>query len=792
MTSRDGNAGLDDASGSWLERAVFGHRSIVVTACLAATLFFVVQAAHVRLNARYESTIPSSHPYAINLRLHQRDVGAVANTVRIAVETTQGSIYDAAYLATLRDINDEVFLLPGVDRPFMRSLWTPNTRWTAVTDEGLEGGPVMPKHYDGSPAQQRLLEANLARSSEVGRLVATDFKSTAIHVPIVSGSARSGVDYAELSRQLETLRVKYEEGDTRIHIVGFAKLAGDLITGMNEVLRYFAISAVIAVALLYAYTRCARSTALVVSMSAVAVVWQLGALYTLGYELDAYSMLVPFLVFAIGVSHGAQKMNGVMQDVARGAHRYVAARRTFRRLFFAGFAALVADAVGFLVLLVIDIQTIRYLAIAASLGVTALIATNLVLLPVLLSYTGVSTAAAERARRIDASAGGAFHGISVLFSPFAQRPGATIACAVATVVALGGLLVATKLEIGDLDPGAPELRADSRYNRDLAYMNARYSAASDVFVVMVKTPDQQCASYPALMRIDALEWQLRQLPFVESTASLALLNRRMLLGLSEANPKWYDLVEDQGMLNTVTASAPREAFNETCGLSTLDVYLTDHKADTLARLVDHIDRFAAANDTVDVRFLMAAGNAGVEAVTNIVVRQAWRNMLLLVYAAVALLVLAVFRSWRVVIVAVAPLMLTSIVAEALMAVLGVGIKVATLPVIVLGVGIGVDYAFYILAVMLAHMREGAPLAHAYEKTMRFTGKVVLLTGTTLAIGVATWVASEIKFQADMGVLLAFMVLVNMLGALTLLPALSYFMLQRRDLTRVRAATSGQG
>ena len=142
----------------------------------------------------------------------------------------------------------------------------------------------------------------------------------------------------------------------------------------------------IAIAIIYLYTRCVRSTALVVACSVVAVVWQLGLVAFLGFELDPFSILVPFLIFAIGVSHGAQKMNGIMQDIGRGTHRLVAARYTFRRLFLAGMTALLADAVGFAVLMVIDIPVIKDLALTASLGVAVLIFTNLILLPVLLSY----------------------------------------------------------------------------------------------------------------------------------------------------------------------------------------------------------------------------------------------------------------------------------------------------------------------------------------------------------------------------------------------------------------------
>jgi predicted RND superfamily exporter protein len=176
---------------------------------------------------------------------------------------------------------------------------------------------------------------------------------------------------------------------------------------------------------------------------------------------------------------------------------------------------------------------------------------------------------------------------------------------------------------------------------------------------------------------------------------------------------------------------------------------------------------------------MAAGSAGIEAATNIVVKQAWRIMLYLVYGVVALLCFVTFRSWKAVLVAMLPLVVTSMLAEALMVGLGMGVKVATLPVIALGVGIGVDYALYILSVTLTRMREGLPLTEAYYRALLFTGKVVMLTGFTLAIAVATWVFSPIKFQADMGLLLAFMFLWNMVGALILLPALAYFMMGGR-------------
>ena len=210
------------------------------------------------------------------------------------------------------------------------------------------------------------------------------------------------------------------------------------------------------------------------------------------------------------------------------------------------------------------------------------------------------------------------------------------------------------------------------------------------------------------------------------------------------------------------------------------IYLADHKAETLTRVVDTLEQFNEDWPSMHIEFLGAAGSAGFEAATNIVVKKANREMLFYVYGAVTLLCLLTFRSIPGVICAVVPLMLTSILCEALMVFLGIGVKVATLPVIALGVGIGVDYALYVLTVILAKTREGTDLRTAYYETLNFTGRVVALIGVTLAAGVVTWVMSPIKFQADMGILLTFMFLWNMVGALILMPALAVFLIKPKD------------
>ncbi|MBD9634661.1 efflux RND transporter permease subunit [Pseudomonas sp. PDM19] len=786
---------FDHASGSRLERLIFNNRLLVVLLCVLVSGLLGWQTRGLTLNAAFEKTIPHNQQYIRNFLANRDELKGLGNAVRVVVENRKGDIFDPAYLQVLKHINDDLFLTPGVDRANVKSLWMPVVRWNEVTEEGFAGGPVMPDNYSGSPANIEQLRQNIGRAQLLGNLIGSDYRSSMVFVPLLDRDAESGkaIDYWELSKRLEAIRAKYAgaqgSADIQVHIVGFSKVVGDLLDGLSQMILYFAVAAAIAAAIIFAWTRCLRSTLLVLGCSCAAVLWQLGLIALLGYELDPYSILVPFLVFAIGVSHGAQKMNGIMQDIGRGTHRLVAARYTFRRLFLAGLTALAADAVGFAVLMLIDIPVIKDLAITASIGVALLVFTNLILLPVMLSYTGVSPHAAARSLRAEQREIG---GVWTLLERLTERRWATLLLAGAAVLAAGGFAVSTHLKIGDLDAGASELRPHSRYNLDNAYITGKYTLSSDQFAVIVKTPAEGCLDYRTLIEVDRLGWTLQQVPGVQSTVSLADAVRKITAGSYEGSNKWLTLSPNQDVLNYAARTASTtnpELFNTECSIMPVVAYLADHKADTLERVVDAASRFADEHSTPERQFLLAAGTAGIEAATNIVVEKANFSMLLYVYAAVVVLCFITFRSWRAVIVAVVPLVITSVLCEALMVLLGIGVKVATLPVIALGVGIGVDYALYLLSIQLASQRNGASLAEAYREALRFTGKVVALVGVTLAAGVVTWAWSPIKFQADMGILLTFMFVWNMLGALVLIPALSHFLLRGRGEPGRRVAAS---
>lgn len=766
-----------------IERVLFHKRLPVLLLFVLMTLWLGFQAVQIRPDASFVKMIPTQHPYVENYLRYRDDLSGLGNSLRVVVEAKQGDIFSAEYQNTLKQVTDEAFFISGVDRSALKSIWTPNVRWTEVTEEGFVGGPVIPPEYDGSADSLAQIRTNILRSGQVGILVANDFKSAIIQMPLFDKDPETGekLNYQAFSEKVETLiRQKYESDQIGIRITGFAKIVGDLIEGAKSVALFFAIAIGVTLVLLYLYSGSITGTLIPLTCSLVAVIWQMGILKALGYGLDPYSMLVPFLVFAIGVSHGVQVVNTVRLEQAEGADSWLAARRAFRAIYIPGLTALLSDGLGFVTLMVIEIQVIQDLAVAASIGVAVIILTNLLLLPLLMSYVGVGQKAIGKMRASQDKPTSLWMPLTVF-----ARPSGAIIAVVFALVALGlGLYGSQNLKIGDLDKGAPELRADSRYNLDNAFVTANYSTSSDIFVVMATTPEEQCTRFETLSMVDRFQHYLTNVPGVQNSVSLVDVSKRVTSGLNEGNLKWRSVSRNQFVINASLSYVPSGFMNGSCSLLPVIIFLDDHKAETLQGVSSAVARFAAEHNSESLAFEMAAGNSGFEAATNEVIATAQYEMLAWVYGVVSILCLLTFRSIKTIICIIAPLALTSVLCQALMAHLGIGVKVATLPVIALGVGIGVDYGIYIYSRLSTYLVQGKSLPDAYLATLKTTGSSVAFTGLTLAIGVVLWVMSPIKFQADMGILLTFMFLWNMLGALILLPALAC-LLHKRETVQAR-------
>jgi predicted RND superfamily exporter protein len=788
-----------------LERLLFSARPFVLAVLAILTLVFAYGLTQIKLDSSIEKYIPLQHQFIKNYLVHKDELGSGLSNIKLSVETKSGDIFTKEYMATLQRINDEIFFIKGIDRSAMKSLWTPNVRWTEVTEEGFQGGPVIPATYDGSKESINELRQNVLKSGQVGRLVANNFSSTIIDIPLVDIDPDTGekLDYQKFSHELEVkVRDAFSDDDITVYMTGTPKKLADLLDGVASIGVFFIAAMIFTAILLYLYSRCIRGTLIPIIASLIAVVWQLGALALMGFTIDLYSVLVPFLIFAIGISHGVQIISGIATESGKGANKLMASRLAFRGLYVPGMLALLSDGLGFLTLLFIEIGVIQELAIAASVGVAMIIVTNLVLMPLVMSYVGISQSGINHAAKNEKAEPKLWKMLAKIANPKV----APFPIIIAIVLAVGGIYKSQSLKIGDLEPGAPELRQDSRYNLDNAYMVANYSTSSDVFLVMVETAKEQCNNYKVMDAIDRFMWYMENVPGVQSTVSMVTVSKLVTKGMNEGNLKWSALSRNQTILNTSIQRAPASLLNSDCSMAPVIVYLNDHKAETLEQAVAAVKVFkeqyddnvnekyftmsgedvqqaisSGEIDSVPIRFQLASGNAGIEAATNEVIGEAQNTMLIFVYVVVFILCFATFRSIRAVACILIPLALTSILCQALMAYLGIGVKVATLPVIALGVGIGVDYGIYIYNRLEVMLIAGKTLQEAFFETLRSTGRAVSFTGITLAIGVGTWIFSPIKFQADMGILLTFMFLLNMLGALILLPALATFILKPQQI-----------
>jgi predicted RND superfamily exporter protein len=684
-----------------------------------------------------------------------------ANRVAIAIVQKDGDIYNKEFMAKLKGLTDEVFLLNGVDRPSVKSLFTPNTRFIEVIEEGFAGGNVIPATFQGTDADLAKVRENVNKSTEVGRSVASDFTGALVSASLLEIDPQTGqrLNYFEVASKLEALRAKYQSDRHGVHIIGFAKAIGDIRDGARGVITFFGVAFAITLALMLWFVKDLKLTLVALVVAMMPVLWLLGTLPILGFGIDPLSILVPFLIFSIGVSHAVQMTKTWEREVVSGVDSLTAAKRSFAKLFIPGTLALLTNVLGFAVIMLIPIDIVRELGITASLGVAWMIVTNKMLLPILLSHITMSRSALQKEAfqegRVERFWRAAASGV--------QRGRATVIVAIAGAILALGLVQAHNLKVGDYGIGVPELRPDSRYNLDNKVIVEKFRIGVNTLGVVAQTRNVPgaCTNYDVMTVIERFDWYMQNVPGTQSTTSLPGLARGVNANYNEGNLKWRQLPRDpQVMAQAVTPiDTSTGLLNPDCSAMQVLINTTDQQGETIARLVAEVKKFAASANSDKLEFKLATGNMGVTAATNEAVDKARWEMNFAIFGALLVMCMLTFRSLRATLCILIPLAIVSVLCEALMPALGIGLKVSTLPVIALGVGVGVDYGIYL-----------------YE-ALTERGTAMVFTAVTMTIGVGTWAMSALKFQADMGILLAFMFFLNMLGALFLLPALAAFLLK---------------
>ena len=805
---------------------LINNRYGIVALFVLITIGMAYAMSNLRIETGFKKQLPLKHEYMQTFLQYEKEFGG-ANRVLVALVARDGNMFTPEYFEAFETITDQVFFIPGVDRASVRSIFTPNVRFVEIVEDGFAGGNVIPADYAPSPAMFEQVRSNIVKSGEVGRLVSSDFSGAMVWANLMEENPQTGekLDYRQVAAQLESIRTQFEGENFTVHIIGFAKIVGDISDGAQAVGWFFLVALILTAILLYVYSRSVWLTVLPLTCSLIAVIWQMGTLSLLGYSLDPMNILTPFLVFAIGVSHGVQKISAWRVEKEFGGHtpdHWVrsgvtdideiprrspmhGSRETIKKLLAPGIIALVSDTIGFLTILFINIRIIQELAITASIGVAVIILTNLLLLPVLLSWVQLKNPRKFRNQMLRNAARKS--PVFEFLADFTEPKRAAQTIAISFLVFVAGAWLAQDMKIGDSEVGVPELRPEARYNLDAVLISERFALGVDLLTVVAETVPNACTeNYNVVEAMDRFAWNLTNVPGVQKVITLPMVAKIVNSGWNEGNIKWRILPRDNYVLRQALSSIDTDTglLNSDCSAMPIMIFTTDHRAETIARIVKKVkelrDEFNIGDLTLklenevledmansdeispeSLRFRLATGNVGVMAATNEDIAAAEKPMLALVFASIIILCMVTYRTVLGTLCIVLPLVVVSTLAEALMAVYGIGLKVNTLPVVALGVGIGVDYGIYIYNRLDILLKEGFDLREAYYRTLRLTGKAVIFTGLTLGIGVGTWAFSSLQFQADMGILLSFIFLANMVAAIVILPALvRWLMMRNRD------------
>lgn len=816
-----------------IEKLVFGNRPILLVVFALITIGFAIAASQLRIDAGFRKQLPLQHEYMKTFVEYEAEFGG-ANRIFVALVDQSGDMFNKNFFTALEAATEMVKAIPEVDNARVRSLFTPNTRFVEIVEGGFAGGNVIPANFsttapgfDPTAEDFELIRTNIVKAGIVGRLVAKDFSGAMVQAELIPETAAPGgkLDYQAIGGRLEAIRSALEKDGITVHIIGFSKVVDDIADGARSVVAFFGVAVFLTWVLLYIYSSSFKLATLTVLTALISVIWMLGALHLMGFGLDPMNMLTPFLIFAISVSHGEQMINrfrgqiffggleeGTPEELEkrRGVSPEKAAPRALSLLMIPGMVALLSSCVGFGTILLIPVDMIFELAVTATIGVFLCIFTNMMMLPVLLSYTKLSNI--ERKRRYRLRQITAFDHIWAALS----RLGAPAIAAV--VLIIGGTTYyfahrhAQKMMIGDAQEGVAELHPDARYNQDARLITERFSLSTDIINIIAEVGPFACSeSYQAMETIDRFAWHMQNVPGVQQVITLSQVARVVTAGYNEGSPKWRALPRNTDVMRQSLQGVETDSGlidSPECKAMPIIVFTEDHRAETISRVVDAVKAFREANGVYDVNFRvkrdqaiaeamargeeyrtdavnlrLATGSVGVAAAVNETVSERERPILYMLYGAVFTMCVVSFRSLLAALCVVLPLFLVTALGEALMVELGIGLKINTLTVVALGVGMGVDYAIYIFSRMRELLGQGKGLIQAYFEALKTTGIAIFYTALTLAIGVGTWIWSALKFQADMGLMLTFMFIVNMIAAIVFLPALCRWLLRPTEKDR---------
>lgn len=752
---------------------VLKHRVAVVSAILGLTCLMGYLAAQIEVKTVFSDLLPRNHPYvAVNNQFKQTFGGS--NMVSIMLEVEQGDVFNMTVLKKVQQVTQALQKVEGVDTYQIASLASKKMKEVRASTEGIESRPLM---WPGLPKNAEeiatLREAVLNNPLVYGPYVSIDMRATLITADFIDGE----VDYLKAYKQIEEIAEQAKGDGVLVRVVGEPILYGLVNHYLGETLRIFMVTVGALVLLLLLITRTWHGTILPLVTGLVSAIWALGAAKLMHFHLDPLVIVVAFLITAQAISNSVQLVSRFDDEVANGAtSAAAAARASLLNLFKPGMLAIVADAGCVLVVALTPIPMLEKISYIGTVWILSIMLSAMVLTPVLLSWCGV--------RRRYA------HPINVY--PLLQKVLGLCATIVtsrlrfavvagAAVLFVVSGLYAFKLKVGDANPGSPILWPDSTYNQDATAINHKFQGSDRMFVVVAGKKEGALKEPAVLEGMERFQKYMEAQPEVGGSISLADILPAVKRVVREGNPRYQELggnADENGELVYMFVSgadpgdmdrfADPQAKN---GAVTL--FFRDHQGETIRTAIARVKEYVANNHLDDAEFLLAGGLVGVLAAVNEVILAGQIESIAFALLVLVICCMITYRSTVAGMFFMVPVLLSNTLTFSYMAWKGIGMNINTLPVVALGIGLGVDYSFYIVDGIREELHHHKDVGRAIIKSIGTSGKGVLITALTLVTSVVLWSFSSLRLQADMGVLIAIWLFISAASALFLMPAMVY-------------------
>ncbi|WP_321393641.1 efflux RND transporter permease subunit [Emcibacter sp.] len=753
---------------------VFAYPKLILAILLAITAFFAAQIPAVKMYSDFADLLPQEHPY-IQLHNEIRDNFGGANVVVVGIEVKEGTIFNNDALALIHRLTQSVDSLPGINHNLVTSLTHRTTRKVWLSEEG---SVLSEPYYDPTKKpilnEQEMAElktAVLANPRVYGLMVSPDLKSALIKGQLNEGA----LDYQKTFDQIQEFRDREQLEGVEIHVTGQPMLVGWVYTYIPQIVQIFLFTILFMFVLLVVYFRRLYGVLIPMMGIVVSAIWGIGILSLLGYNLDPLTLVIPFLISARAMSHGIQLVERYYGELAVEGDSRTAARMTFDSLFRPGSLGVVSDAVGLLLISLGSIPINTKLSYYASLWAICVIVNVLLMVPLLLSIL-------PQPKNIEIKHGKIQKLLSRVGFLVSGRSGAIGILSIAVLCFVAGGYGSSFVQIGESEPGSPLLYPDHDYNLSSKAINTSFPGSEELYII-ARTEEKGGLKKPEVIKsLENLQAHMLNDPEMGGAKGLPDLIRQMNRLLHNNDPRYNQVPHDEfyvgGLMFAYMASSPipgalKEFVNPEETDANMIFYYKDHQGGTIRRAIHMVKEWIAehGDDVEGLSFHLAGGIVGVTAAINEAVFETNQIVIPMVLALIFVFVMFFYGSLHAGWLMFLAMSFATILSYGYMGIMKIGINVNTVPIIAVGIGVGIDYSIYIMDRIREEMLRCKSLPEAVIRAISTTGLAVCVTAGALILGVVMWVfLSDLRFQADAALLLVMMLIFNMVAALFVVPS----------------------